>query len=72
MLFRNYLGSLPQTVSRAQISTMSVKDNLMVAGGFLGSDFRDFVWLGGDGDGDEDGDGDFSEIGLPEIGVKQR
>ncbi|RWR93009.1 hypothetical protein CKAN_02223900 [Cinnamomum micranthum f. kanehirae] len=29
-------GSLAQTVSRVQISTMCVKDNLMVAGGFQG------------------------------------
>lgn len=29
-------GSMAQTLSRVQISTMSVKDNLMVAGGFQG------------------------------------
>lgn len=32
----NHRGSLSQTISRVQISTMSVKDNLMVAGGFQG------------------------------------
>uniref|UniRef100_A0A5B7B521 Uncharacterized protein n=1 Tax=Davidia involucrata TaxID=16924 RepID=A0A5B7B521_DAVIN len=31
-----YPGSLAQTLSRVQISTMAVKDNLMVAGGFQG------------------------------------
>ncbi|XP_047979954.1 uncharacterized WD repeat-containing protein C2A9.03-like isoform X2 [Salvia hispanica] len=32
----NSPGSMAQTVSRVQISTMTVKDNLMVAGGFQG------------------------------------
>ncbi|GFY96428.1 transducin/WD40 repeat-like superfamily protein [Actinidia rufa] len=32
----NYPGSLAQTLSRVQISTMAVKDNLLVAGGFHG------------------------------------
>lgn len=33
---QKYPGSMAQTLSRVQISTMTVKDNLMVAGGFQG------------------------------------
>ncbi|KAK6143606.1 hypothetical protein DH2020_023954 [Rehmannia glutinosa] len=33
---QKYPGCLAQTISRVQISTMTVKDNLMVAGGFHG------------------------------------
>lgn len=33
---QKYPGSLGYTLSRVQISTMAVKDNLMVAGGFKG------------------------------------
>lgn len=36
VVIQKHHGSLAQTVSRVQISTMCVKDNLMVAGGFQG------------------------------------
>lgn len=36
LLLQTYPGSLGQSLSRVQISTMAVKDNLLVAGGFKG------------------------------------
>lgn len=36
MFLQKRPGFLPQLLSRVQISTMAVKENLMVAGGFQG------------------------------------
>jgi hypothetical protein len=36
LLFQNHPGSLLEGVSQVQVSTLAVKDNLLVAGGFEG------------------------------------